>query len=69
MKEENKKIEKLDWEEIINSVGKPVYDKKLKQWRVIDGYKRINNSFGVSFTDNNGFFEYDMLELYFEEVE
>ena len=59
----------LDWEEIINSVGKPVYDKKAKRWRVIYGYKRVGSYFGVSFTDNNCFFNYDELELYLEEVE
>ncbi len=67
MKEENKKIDKLDWEEIINNVGKPVYDKKNKKWRVIDGYERIGNCFGVSFTDNGNFINYNGLELYLEE--
>lgn len=69
MKEENKKIDKLSWEEIINSVGKPVYDKENKRWRVIYGYRRLGNDFGVGFTDRNSFVNYDCLELYLEEID
>ena len=65
---ENKKLDKLDWIEIPCCVGKPVYDKKSKKWRVIDGYKRIGNDFGVSFTDNNNFVNYNGLELYLKEI-
>lgn len=68
-REENKKIDKLSWEEIINRVGKPVYDKKRKAWRVIDGYARIGNYFEVGFADKNKFLDYDDVELYLEEID
>lgn len=69
MKEENKKIDKLSWEEIINSVGKPVYDKKSKKWRVIDGYERLRDDFFVKFTDSSDFKYFYVLKLYLKEID
>ena len=39
--EEKKELEeKLDWKEIIDSVGKPIWDNKRKKWRVLDYYSK-----------------------------
>lgn len=39
--EEKKELEeKLDWKEIIDSVGKPIWDNKRKKWRVLDYYSQ-----------------------------
>lgn len=66
--EENKEIEeKLDWEEIIGSVGKPVWDDKRKKWRVLDYYCREQNTFYVSFSDTNNREKFEEKELYFKE--
>lgn len=68
--EENKEIEeKLDWEEIIGSVGKPVWDDKRKKWRVLDYYCREQNTFYVSFSDTNNREKFEEKELYFKERE
>ena len=68
--EENKEIEeKLDWEEIIGSVGKPVWDNKRKIWRVLDYYCREKNTFYVSFSDTNNREKFEEKELYFKESE
>ena len=68
--EENKEIEeKLDWEEIIGSVGKPVWDDKRKKWRVLDYYCREQNIFYVSFSDTNNREKFEEKELYFKERE
>ena len=68
--EENKEIEeKLDWEEIIGSVGKPVWDNKRKIWRVLDYYCREKNTFYVSFSDTNNREKFEEKELYFKERE
>lgn len=64
-----KKIEKLDWEEIISNVGNPVWDNKEKCWRVLDGYQRINDKFKISFTDINEFIKFDKVELYLSKIE
>ena len=72
-----KRIEKLDWEEIISNVGNPVWDNKEKCWswdnkekcwRVLDGYQRINDIFRISFTDINGFIKFDNVELYLSKI-
>ena len=68
--EENKEIEeKLDWEEIIGSAGKPVWDNKRKIWRVLDYYCREKNTFYVSFSDTNNREKFEEKELYFKESE
>lgn len=68
--EEKKEIEeKLDWEEIIGSVGKPVWDDKRKKWRVLDYYCREQNTFYVSFSDTNNREKFEEKELYFKERE
>ena len=64
-----KRIEKLDWEEIILNVGNPVWDNKEKYWRVLDGYQRINDKFKISFTDINEFIIFDKVELYLSKIE
>ena len=61
--------EKLDWEEIIDSVGKPLWDNKKKIWRVLDSYYREGDSFKISFSDENNFERFENQELYFEERE
>ena len=68
--EENKEIEeKLDWEEIIGSVGKPVWDNKRKKWRVLDYYCRERDIFYVSFSDTSNREKFEEKELYFKERE
>ena len=68
--EENKEIEeKLDWEEIIGSIGKPLWDNKKKIWRVLDSYYREGNSFKISFSDTNNLECFENQELYFKERE
>ena len=68
--EKNKEIEeKLDWEEIIGSVGKPVWDDKRKKWRVLDYYCRDQNTFYVSFSDTNNREKFEEKELYLKERE
>lgn len=68
--EGNEEIEeKLDWEEIIDSVGKPLWDNKKKIWRVLDSYYREGDSFKISFSDENNFERFENQELYFKERE
>lgn len=68
--EENKEIEeKLDWEEIIGSIGKPLWDNKKKIWRVLDSYYRERDRFKVAFSDANNFEYFENQELYFKERE
>ncbi len=68
--EENEEIEeKLDWEEIIGSVKKPLWDNKKKIWRVLDSYYREGDIFKISFSDTSNFERFENQELYFKERE
>lgn len=68
--EENKEIEKkLDWEEITDSVGKPLWDNKKKIWRVLDSCYREGDILKISFSDTNNFECFENQELYFKERE
>lgn len=67
------KIEPMDWEEMQMNIGSPVYDKKEKRWRILEGYKRIAKDYYVTFTDNNNRYEitwerFRGKELYLKEV-
>lgn len=61
--------EKLDWEDIILNMDKPVYDKKLKIWRVLDCYKYMNGKYYIGFSDSNCWEEFDKQKLYLKEKE
>lgn len=69
MKKNKEKIEPLDWEEIIGNIGNPVWDNKKESWRVLYGYKRINDSFYVFFTDSTSWILYEGIELYLERID
>ena len=69
MKKNKKKSDPLYWQEVMMNVGNPVWDKKEGKWRVINGYKRINDSFYVSFTDCVNWEFYKSTELYSERID
>lgn len=45
----------IQWNELDKFIGKPLFDKGNKMWRVLIGYQRIDNEFFVAFTDYDGF--------------
>lgn len=61
-------IEPMDWEEIMMNVGNPVYDKKEKRWRILEGYKKYDKTYSVTFTDSNYWERFQDVELYLKEV-
>ena len=58
--EEVKQEEMIQWNEIDNLIGKPVFDKDNDAWRILDGYKRMKKDYFVSFTDTDYFEEVDL---------
>lgn len=58
--EEVKQEEMIQWNEIDNLIGKPVFDKDNDAWRILDGYKRMKKDYFVSFTDTDDFEEVDL---------
>lgn len=63
-----KKDKQLEWINIIELFGKPIWDNTHKKWRVLDGYKE-EFEFGkfISFTDFNRYIQFEEYELYREE--
>lgn len=61
-------IKQMDWKEIIQNIGNPVYDKNHKRWRILEGYKRVEQEFCISFTDTNYWVRFQDYKLYLKEV-
>lgn len=62
-------MEQLTWEEIQKRVGKPVYEKTDKKWRVISGYEQTGENRYIFFTDNNFWTRFENYKLYDKEAE
>lgn len=60
-------MEKLDWEEIILNVGKPVWDSKENKWRVLEGYKKILDKSCIKYTDSINWYDFKSSKLYLKE--
>lgn len=54
----------LTFEDIMHLVGEPVWDKTNARWRVINGYRRIDDDFCISFTDSGGWERFSTMSLY-----
>lgn len=67
-KVEKEEIEKIEWRDLDKFMCKPVWDKKHSTWRVIDGYKRYDDNYNISFTDVDSFVNFNNVELYTCEV-
>lgn len=61
--EESKQVNKdmIKWNELDALIGKPVFDKDNDEWRILDGYKRINDWYYVHFNDS--VFDYEDFDL------
>ena len=65
--EENKPIP-LKWVELDQYIGKPVWDTREEEWRILKGYKRTGNTYSITFTDIVDWNSYNDRLLYLEEV-
>lgn len=63
-----KQIKPMDWEEIMQNIGNPVYDKTEKRWRILEGYKRYDKTYSVIFTDADYWKRFQDVKLYLKEV-
>lgn len=63
-----KKDKQLEWINIIELLGKPIWDNTHKKWRVLDSYKEeFGSGKFISFTDFNQYLQFEEYELYREE--
>ncbi len=47
----------IQWDELDDLIGKPVFDKDNDEWRILKGYQRMGNDYFLTFTDTDGDFE------------
>ena len=67
--EQENKPQAIEWAELDKYIGKPVWDSREKEWRVLEGYKRIKNTLSITFTDIQDWQSFNDGFLYMEEVE
>ena len=67
---DNKEIKPkaLEWKQLDEFIGKPVWDDKKKTWRILDGYRRTQNTYTMTFTDISDWVIFEDRPLYLEEV-
>lgn len=61
------KDKSLTWEETRELLGKPIWDNKNKQWRVLYAYSATISKKWINFTDSNTYENFEPNELYKEE--
>lgn len=62
-------IKPMDWEEIMQNIGNPVYDKTEERWRVLRGYMETVTGYSVNFTDDwESWWNFQNKELYLNKV-
>lgn len=61
------KDKSLTWEETRELLGKPIWDNKKKQWRVLYEYSETISKKWIKFTDSNTYENFEPKELYKEE--
>lgn len=61
------KDKSLTWEETRELLGKPIWDNKKKQWRVLYEYSETISKKWIKFTDSNTYENFKPKELYKEE--
>ncbi len=66
-KQENKP-KSLDWNELDKYIGQPVWDSREKRWRILDGYRRMQNTFAITYSDIADWVSFYDRFLYLEEV-
>lgn len=66
--QEQNKPKAIKWHELDQYIGQPIWDTREKKWRVLDGYKRIGNTYGITFSDIADWVSFLDRELYLEEM-
>lgn len=65
---EEKKPQSLNWNDLDKYMGKPVWDSREKEWRILEGYKRFGNTYSITFIDSSNWDSFCDRFLYLEEV-
>ena len=66
--QEENKTKPIEWKNLDQYIGKPVWDNKKKKWRILEGYMRVNKTYSMTFTDMSDWDDCDSDRIYLEEV-
>ena len=67
--QKEQKPKAIKWNELDEHIGQPLWDTREKRWRILDGYKRMQNTYAVTFSDIADWVSFNDRFLYLEEVE
>lgn len=67
--EEQKNPEAIKWGELDKYIKQPVWDSREKEWRVLEGYRRVGYSYSITFSDIADWVSYNDRNLYLEEID
>lgn len=68
IQQQENKSKSMQWNELDKCIGQPIWDSRDKKWRILEGYKRIHNTYCITFTDTADWISYYDRNLYLEEV-
>lgn len=66
--QEQNKPKPIQWHELDKYIGKAVWDSREKEWRILVGYKRLKETYSITFTDIMDWQSFNDRFLYLEEV-
>ena len=62
------KPKSINWNELDKYIGKALWDSRNKEWRILEGYKRMKETYSITFTDSADWTSFYDRNLYLEEV-
>lgn len=65
--QEEQKPKPIKWNELDQYIGQPLWDTREKRWRILDGYRRMQNTYSVTFSDIADWVSFNDRCLYLEE--
>ena len=65
---EDNKPKAIQWNELEKYMDKPVWDSREKKWRILNGYKRMDYTYSITFTDIADWVSFNDRYLYLEDL-
>lgn len=66
--QEENKLKPIKWNELDKHIGQPVWDSREKKWRILDGYKRYDFTYSITFSDIADWVSFLDRNIYLEEI-
>lgn len=66
--QEENKPKSIDWNELDKYIGQPVWDNREKKWRILEGYRRCDFTYSITFSDIADWVSFLDRNIYLEEI-